>query len=79
MADCIGDPHASERIGPSCSRTQAGITLAGLMAACKGANLEQINVLQEATRGAVLRFAHYLKCHIVWMLYICSLIIAPTH
>lgn len=53
----VGDPHASERIGPSCSRTQAGITLTGLMAASKGANLQQINILQEATRGAVLRFA----------------------
>jgi len=53
----VGDPHASERIGPSCSRTQVAITLAGLVAASKGANLEQINILQEASRAAVLRFA----------------------
>ena len=51
-----GDPHASERIGPSCSRTQGAITLVGLVAAVKGANLEQINVLQEVCRPAIARF-----------------------
>ena len=51
-----GDPHASERIGPSCSRSQGAITLAGLVAAVKGANLEQINILQEACRAAIVRF-----------------------
>ena len=35
----LGDPHASERIGPSCSRTQAAISLAQLMAALKGADI----------------------------------------
>jgi len=53
---CKGDPHASERIGPSCSRTQGAITLVGLVAAVKGANLEEINTLQEACHAAVARF-----------------------
>lgn len=42
-----GDPHASERIGPSCSRTQTGVSLGELVAALKGADLNEVNTLNE--------------------------------
>ena len=45
-----GDPHASERIGPSCSRSQSGVSIGELVAALNGAELEQINAVQEQVR-----------------------------
>lgn len=53
---CPGDPHASERIGPSCSRTQGAITIAQLVASLKGAELEQINAMQEKLLPLVNRY-----------------------
>ena len=49
-----GDPHASERIGPSCSRTQTGISLGQLVAALKGAELQQLGDLQEQVGTSVV-------------------------
>lgn len=43
---CSGDPHASERIGPSCSRTQLGISISHLVAASKGAQSADITLIQ---------------------------------
>ena len=51
-----GDPHASERIGPSCSRTQLGITIAQLVAMHKGGDLEQLNSMQDKLRPLVERY-----------------------
>ena len=51
-----GDPHASERIGPSCSRTQAGITIAQLVASANGAELKHINDMQEKLLPLVKRY-----------------------
>lgn len=62
----LGDPHASERIGPSCARAQTGITIAELYAAKQGATLEQISTLQEASRAAILRY-HGRDCLFDWM------------
>lgn len=62
----LGDPHASERIGPSCARAQTGITVAELYAAKQGATLEQISTLQEASRAAILRY-HGRDCLFEWM------------
>ena len=53
---CSGDPHASERVGPSCSRTQGGITIAQLVAALNGAELEQINDIQGKLLPLVKRY-----------------------
>lgn len=55
-AGMTGDPHASERIGPSCSRTQTAITLSQLVAAANGATLEQVNEVQEACRPLIVRY-----------------------
>ena len=63
----LGDPHASERIGPSCARAQTGITVAELYAAKKGATLQQIRKLQEASRAAILRY-HGRDCLFDWMM-----------
>jgi len=62
----LGDPHASERIGPSCARAQTSITIAELYAAKQGATLEQISTLQEASRAAILRY-HGRDCLFDWM------------
>ena len=43
---CAGDPHASERIGPSCSRAQLGISVTHLMAAVRGAQSKDIDLIQ---------------------------------
>lgn len=51
-----GDPHASERIGPSCSRTQLGITVAQLVALQKGGDLEQLNMMQDKLRPLIVRY-----------------------
>lgn len=51
-----GDPHASERIGPSCSRTQVGITIAQLVASLNGAELAQITDMQEKLLPLVKRY-----------------------
>ena len=64
--NALGDPHASERIGPSCSRTQAAVTLAQMYAVKVGATLEQINSMQEATRAAILRY-HGRETLFDWM------------
>ena len=55
-AGMTGDPHASERIGPSCSRTQAAITLSQLKAIHVGATLDQVGALQEVFRPLVSRY-----------------------
>lgn len=62
----LGDPHASERIGPSCSRTQIGICTAELMATLKGAELKQINSLHEQTRPVIQRY-HGREVLFDWM------------
>lgn len=41
-----GDPHASERIGPSCSRTQIGVSACQLVAAVRGARSEDLSLIQ---------------------------------
>lgn len=61
-----GDPHASERIGPSCSRTQAGISISELTAALRGAELNQLNTLQEKVRPLITRY-HGRECLFDWM------------
>ena len=61
-----GDPHSSERIGPSCSRSQASITVAELVAAKSGGTLEQIGLIQEGTRAAILHY-HGRECLFDWM------------
>lgn len=61
-----GDPHASERIGPSCSRTQLGITIAELTVAFKGAELDGVTAIQEAARRAVKRY-HGREVLFDWM------------
>lgn len=62
----IGDPHASERIGPSCSRTQIGISVAELVAALKGGELDQVNAMHELTRQVVKRY-HGREVLFDWM------------
>ena len=66
MLCTLGDPHASERIGPSCSRTQIGICTAELMAALKGAELKQINCMHEQTRVVIRRY-HGREVLFDWM------------
>ena len=66
-AGITGDPHASERIGPSCSRTQAAISLAQLVAVLRGADREQMSVLQEQLRPLILRY-HGREVLFDWML-----------
>ena len=44
-----GDPHASERIGPSCSRTQIGVSACQLVAAVRGAHSEDLSLIQVQT------------------------------
>ena len=61
-----GDPHASERIGPSCSRTQAGISISEMTAALQGAELNQVNTLQEKVRPLITRY-HGRECLFDWM------------
>lgn len=61
-----GDPHASERIGPSCSRTQIGISTAELVAALKGVELEQISAMHEKTRTVIQRY-HGREVLFDWM------------
>ena len=78
---CAGDPHASERIGPSCSRTQLAVSISHLVAALKGAqtadlSLIQVTVwfsceldsvcLQERTRPLILRY-HGRETLFDWM------------
>ena len=41
-----GDPHASERIGPSCSRIQLAVTLSQLVAAARGAGTADLSLIQ---------------------------------
>ncbi len=62
----IGDPHASERIGPSCSRTQIGISIAELTSALKGARLDQVNDLHSKILPLVERY-HGRKILFDWM------------
>lgn len=63
----VGDPHASERIGPSCSRTQAGVSLAQLVAALKGADMDMLLQLQEKLRPMIARY-HGRELLFDWML-----------
>ena len=51
-----GDPHASERIGPSCSRSQVAVTLAQLVAAKNGAEIDQLNTIQDTVLPLVKRY-----------------------
>lgn len=62
-----GDPHASERIGPSCSRTQAAVSLAQLVAALKGADMGMLIQLQEKLRPMIARY-HGRELLFDWML-----------
>ena len=66
-AGMSGDPHASERIGPSCSRAQAAITLAQIMAALYGAKEDQVEELQEKLRPLITRY-HGREALFDWML-----------
>ncbi len=66
-AGMTGDPHASERIGPSCSRTQAAITLGQIMAALHGADQTALEDLQEKLRPLVNRY-HGRETLFDWML-----------
>ena len=50
---CAGDPHASERIGPSCSRTQVGISVSQLVAAAQGAQAKDVTLIQVGGWGCV--------------------------
>ena len=50
---CLGDPHASERIGAGCANTQISITIAQLIALREGASLEQLNQIQGAVSDVV--------------------------
>lgn len=61
-----GDPHASERIGPSCSRSQIGISLTELVAALRGAEVEQVNAMHEKLRHLVKRY-HGREVLFDWM------------
>ena len=51
------DPHASERIGPSCSKFQGLITLSQLVAIRRGAGWEDVLRIQATSRPLVE------KCH----------------
>ena len=51
-----GDPHASERIGSSCSRSQVAVTLAQLVAAQNGAENDQLNTIQSTVLPLVSRY-----------------------
>jgi hypothetical protein len=55
-AGITGDPHASERIGPSCSRTQLAVSLSQLVAAARGALPADISLIQEKTRPLIQRY-----------------------
>ena len=61
-----GDPHASERIGPSCSRTQVAVTLAQLVAAQSGADSNQIGLIQDKVLPLVQRY-HGRLTLLKWM------------
>ena len=61
-----GDPHASERIGPSCSRTQAVITFGQLMAALHGAEESSLDQLQEKLRPLITKY-HGRETLFDWM------------
>ena len=65
-AGISGDPHASERIGPSCSRTQCAITLAELVAGLHGAGVAQLTQLQEKLLPLVARY-HGRQALFQWM------------
>ena len=66
-AGMTGDPHASERIGPSCSRTQSAITIAELVAVLHGASADQLDQLQEKLRPLIERY-HGRLALFDWML-----------
>ena len=66
-AGISGDPHASERIGPSCSRTQCAITLAELVAGLHGAGVAQLTQMQEQLLPLVTRY-HGRQALFQWML-----------
>jgi hypothetical protein len=55
-AGLTGDAHASERIGKTCARTQAAITVAELNAVNVGASIEQIAQIQGATEDVIKRY-----------------------
>ena len=55
-AGITGDPHASERIGPSCSRTQSAITISQLVSVLHGATSEQLQQIQESLRPLIVRY-----------------------
>ncbi len=61
-----GDPHASERIGPSCSRTQAAITLGQLVAVLRGGVRSDLNELQEKLRPLINKY-HGRETLFDWM------------
>ena len=65
-AGISGDPHASERIGPSCSRTQIAITLAELVAALHGGGVAELGQLQENLLPLIARY-HGRQTLFQWM------------
>jgi len=55
-AGTSGDPHASERIGGSCSQTQMAITAVQVFAALRGASVEGVRVIQDAFAPLIERY-----------------------
>ena len=66
LLSLLGDAHASERIGPSCSRSQIAISVAQLVAALKGASLDNVNMIQEAASPMIKRY-HGRQVLFDWM------------
>ena len=52
----LGDPHASERIGPSCAKFQTTVTVCELAAAALGANQDQLAMLQGSFAPSMERY-----------------------
>lgn len=61
-----GDPHASERIGPSCFRTQTAITVAQLVAAHHGASIDSLKEMQCKLRHMISKY-HGREVLFDWM------------
>jgi hypothetical protein len=65
-AGITGDPHASERVGPSCSRTQLAVTVSQLVAAARGGLAHDVGLIQEKTGPLILRY-HGRESLFDWM------------
>jgi len=55
-AGITGDSHASERVGPSCARTQTAITALELQAIMRGASVTDLAKIQEAFSSVIARY-----------------------